>query len=86
MVLKFQNTNNNINNMTAKQLAEWILTLPEDIQQGEVTSVVHDDAFAAKRVLAWRGLSHSAIIVNSMGTHLSEQYGIDGEFVGVLNH
>lgn len=71
--------------MTAKQLAAWILTQPQDIQDGDVCSVVHGKPFTAKRAMAIRTTDgRSMTVVNSMGTHLDDNDSF--EFVSTINH
>jgi hypothetical protein len=55
--------------VTAKQLAEWILTQPAHIQNGSVTGVVSGSLFTAKRVVAYETGSDCGIYVEPMGTH-----------------
>lgn len=67
--------------MTVKQLIEWLQGLPPDIQEGEVTSVVHNRLHTAKRVVAYRsgesavGKPECGIYVESMGTNFDHSDG-----------
>lgn len=58
--------------MTAKQLAEWLLSLPPHLQKAEINSVIGNGIpSTAKRVMAVEVGDHGVlIIVESMGTHL----------------
>lgn len=69
--------------MTLKEIANWILTLPEDIQAEEMCSVVHGRPFTAKRVVAFRYKDGSGkgAYVESMGTHLT-----DGSSMDIVGH
>lgn len=73
--------------MTALQLAEWIMTLPPHLQKAEVTSLVGDIPSTAKRVMAVEVGDHGAmLIVNSMGTHLSDYYASQCRFISTISH
>lgn len=75
--------------MTAKQLADWILKQPANIQNGQVTSVVHGHISEAKRVAAWESKNNSddaGIYIESMGAHLNDSFSEGKKFVSVLNH
>jgi hypothetical protein len=72
--------------MTALQLAEWIMTLPPHLQKAQVESVVGSTPSTAKRVMAVEVGEHgTAIIVNSMGTHLSDLYSEHCRFVSTID-
>lgn len=61
--------------MTARQLAEWILKQPQDIQDGAVTGVVHGHLCSAKWAVAFRSGSDAGIYIEPMGTHFEHVVG-----------
>lgn len=75
--------------MTAKQLAEWILALPDDIQAADVSGWITSSSWplTAKRVVAfrWKDGSAGGIAINPAGTHYSEDFfNNDADCVSVI--
>jgi hypothetical protein len=73
--------------MTIKEIANWLLTLPEDVQASDLSSIVHGSPFTAKRVVAYRFKdgSGAGVYVESMGTHMKDEHGAAMEFLGYLS-
>ena len=71
--------------MNAKQLAHWILSQPENIQNSDVNTIVHGHPFGAKRAVAFsfKDKSGQGIYIESMGTHINDKYGKIMDFISV---
>lgn len=79
-----------VQRLTPKRLAAWILSLPQDVQDGAVDGIVGGlkggQPFAAKRAVAyrWKDGSGAGIYVNPMGTHASDATLADVERVSII--
>lgn len=73
--------------MNVRELRDWLAALPDDMQDAEVDSVVHGQPCQAKRVVAyrWKDGSGKGIVVNSMGTHISDHAWSDMDVVSLLS-
>ena len=64
--------------MNARQLADWILSLPEDVQNSPVEGWIQSSSWplVAKRVVAyrWKDGSGGGIAINPAGTHYAEEF------------
>ena len=72
--------------MTLKQLRAWLDTLPADFDDAEVCSDLHGNAYNAKRVVAarYKDGSGATIVVNPMGSHLSDYFYDVNDVVSTL--
>lgn len=70
---------------TVKQLREWLETLPPEMDDAPVQSIVHGYPSGSKRVIAFKYKDGSGVglCVNSMGTHGTNDFGKSIETVGV---
>lgn len=73
---------------TVKQLREWLEKLPPDFDDAPIEGTLSAGfPAAAKRVIAYRWKDESqmpGIAVNPMGTHYSDEWAKDVEFVSIL--
>lgn len=61
--------------MTVKELKEWLAGLPPEYDAARIESVVHGVPCLAKRVVAYKYKDGGiGLVVNSMGTHLSDEW------------
>jgi hypothetical protein len=67
-------------------LIAWLQKLPPDFQSAEIGSCVGPQSSSAKRVVAYRFKDGSGrgICVNSMGSHMSDDWWDSVEIIGVL--
>ena len=73
--------------MNLRQLKEWLETLPPEMDEAEIASCVGGVPLDAKRVVAYRykGAGEPGIVVNSMGTHLGDDFYKSVEIVSTLH-
>lgn len=73
--------------MNVKQLREWLQKLPPDFDLAEIQSTVHGMPSMAKRVIAyqWKDAKCFGVVVNSMGTHLSDEWFKDVVSTNILS-
>lgn len=71
---------------TVKTLREWLATLPPEMDDACIASAVGPWPSMAKRVIAYgaKDGSCSGVVVNSMGTHLSDDWYKDVEIISIL--
>lgn len=63
--------------MTAKQFAEWVLSLPEEQQNSELFTITWFGPSQLKRAVSFHYKSDPAsrgVYVNGMGTHASDEF------------
>jgi hypothetical protein len=63
--------------MTARQFADWVLTLPPEVQNSELQSIDRSGIpFNLKRAVAYtyRDGTEGGVYVNAMGSHVTDDF------------
>ena len=73
--------------MNIKDLKEWLNTLPPDMDEFDISSAVGKLPATAKRIVAYKYKDGSGggLVVNSMGTHLSDRFYGSVNIIGILD-